>query len=546
MAGSKITIFSAKKIITMCRSRPEADHVAVRDGRTLGVGSLDDLAGWGDYTLNDIYADKILMPGFVEGHSHVLEGAYWLYTYCGFFDRTGPDGKRWKGLKSIEEVVARLREVAAQPEMAGRPVVGWGFDPIYFSSRRMIASDLDQVATDRPVVVMHASGHMLNANNFILNAANVTEATNIHGVLKDAAGKPTGELQELAAMFMAFEVAGVSPLADMGTERCIRDFAAVAQRAGVTTATDLYAMLSPEVVDQQLAVTCQADFPIRLVPAYGALSATAEQGIALMKELQARSTDKLRLGLIKMMTDGSIQGFTARLKWPGYYNGAPNGIWNAPPDELIAQFADYHRAGFQIHVHTNGDEAIEVMLGAIEAALDEKPRRDHRHTLQHCQMVSEAQLERAAALGVCVNMFANHLYYWGEEHLSTTMGPERAHRLEPFATADRLGVRYAMHSDAPVTPIGPLFTAGCAVNRTTAKGRVLGPEERISVDQALRAITLGAAYTLKMDHLVGSIESGKFADFAVLDEDPYAVPSEALKDVPVHATVLGGLEFPAG
>jgi len=237
--NSVTTIFAAKKIITMCRSRPVADHVAVRDGRIVGVGTLDELSGWGDYTLNDSHADKFIMPGFVEGHSHVLEGAFWRYVYVGFFDRTGPDGTVWPGLKSIDEVVARLRQFAAKPELADKPVVGWGFDPIYFSSRRMIAADLDQVATDRPVIVMHASGHMLNANSFILDAAGVSADTDVHGILKDRNGKPTGELQELAAMFMAFEVAGVNPFVEMGSAQCVRDFAAVAQRAGVTTAFDI-------------------------------------------------------------------------------------------------------------------------------------------------------------------------------------------------------------------------------------------------------------------------------------------------------------------
>ena len=540
-----ITIFPAKKIITMCRSRPTADHVAVRDGRILGAGSLCELAGWGDYTLDRRFADSFVMPGFVEGHSHLLEGALWRYVYVGFFDRTAPDGTIWPGLRSIDEVVARLRDRACGPGPADGPVVGWGFDPIYFSSRRMTAADLDRVAGDRPVIVMHASAHMLNANGFVLEAAGITRDTDVHGIVKDEHGLPTGELQELAAMFIGFEIAGIDPFGEMGSAQCIRDFAAVAQRAGVTTATDLYAVLRPGNVERLLAVTGEDTCPIRLATAYGALSGPTDEGVALMGDLAPRSTDKLRFGIVKMMTDGSIQGFTARLKWPGYFNGAPNGIWNAPPEELKAQFAAYHRAGFQIHIHTNGDEAIEVMLDAIQAALDAHPRRDHRHTLQHCQMVSEAQLERAAALGVCVNLFANHLYYWGEEHLGTTLGPERAHRLEPLATAERLGVRYAMHSDAPVTPIGPLFTAWCAVERKTAAGRVLGPKERISVDRALRAITLGAAYTLKMDHLVGSIESGKFADFAVLEEDPLSVPPDALRDIPVRATVLGGREFPA-
>jgi predicted amidohydrolase YtcJ len=181
------------------------------------------------------------------------------------------------------------------------------------------------------------------------------------------------------------------------------------------------------------------------------------------------------------------------------------------------------------------------MIDAIEAALTETPRRDHRHTLQHCQMADESQFRRMAALGICSNLFANHIYYWGDQHRDITMGPDRAARMDACATAARHGVNFAIHSDAPVTPLGPLFTAWCAVNRLTASGKVLGPLERISVDQALHAITLGAAYTLKMDHLVGSIEPGKFADFAVLDEDPTAVAPETLKDVGVWGTICGGV-----
>ncbi len=544
MSGN-ITIYPAKKIITMCAGRPEASHVAVRDGHILGTGSLAELAGWGDYRLDTTFADKIIMPGFVEGHSHTLEGVFWQYVYVGFFDRMGPDGTLWKGLKSIDAVVARLQDHAARPEWSGKPVVGWGFDPIYFSTRRMVASDLDQICDDRPIIVMHASGHMLNANSFILQKAGVTSETDVHGIVKDEEGQPTGELLELAAMFLAFEVANVHLFDEMGSAHSLFDFAAVARRSGVTTATDLYSALSPQNVADMMEVTAQEDFPIRLVPAYGALSSPSAEGVALLEGLRPQSTEKLRFGIVKLMTDGSIQGFTARLKWPGYFNGAPNGIWNASPEELTKQLIVYHAAGFQAHIHVNGDEAIELMLDAIEKALAEYPMPDHRHTLQHCQTASEAQLERAATLGICVNMFANHLYYWGEEHLAQTLGPDRAHRLEPFATAERLGVHYAMHSDAPVTPIGPLFTAWCAVERRTAAGRVLGEYEKISVDQALRAITLGAAYTLKMDHEVGSIETGKRADFAILEEDPRAVPASELKDVPVWGTVMGNRIFPA-
>ncbi len=138
-------------------------------------------------------------------------------------------------------------------------------------------------------------------------------------------------------------------------------------------------------------------------------------------------------------------------------------------------------------------------------------------------------------------MFANHLYYWGDVHLTRTLGSKRSERLEPLASAVRLNIPVAMHCDAPITPLSPLFTAWCAVNRETASGHRLGRHEALDAAQALGAITLGAAYTLKMDHLVGSLEVGKYVDMAVLDEDPLACAPHDLKDVPVHATVLGGV-----
>ena len=146
---------------------------------------------------------------------------------------------------------------------------------------------------------------------------------------------------------------------------------------------------------------------------------------------------------------------------------------------------------------------------------------------------------------MCANLFPNHHFYWGDQHYAITVGPERAERMNACATALAAGVPLAIHSDAPVTPLGPLFTAWAAVNRRTASGRVLGESERISVADALRTITLGAAYTLKLDGEIGSIEVGKRADFAVLEEDPRAVDPAALKDVPVWGTVQGGRVFSA-
>jgi predicted amidohydrolase YtcJ len=307
--------------------------------------------------------------------------------------------------------------------------------------------------------------------------------------------------------------------------------------------TDLHNELPEEMVRIYRTITAAEDFPVRIVPALRG-NAAREDAVEYLRHLTTLNTEKLWFGPVKFVADGSIQGFTARLKWPGYYNGRPNGLWYIAPDELRQRLKAFHEAGFQAHIHTNGDMATEMALDAIEAVLAEAPRRDHRHTLQHAQMADTAQFRRMAALGVCANLFSNHIFYWGDAHYALTMGPDRAERMDACGTAIRCGVPFAIHSDAPITPIGPLFTAWCAVNRLTSSGRVLGAGERIPVQDALRAITLGAAYTLKMDDVIGSIEVGKLADFAVLEDDPLEMPPEKLKDVRVWGTVLGGQVFP--
>lgn len=541
---TQTTIFRAKKIITMNSYLPEATHVAVRDGKVLGVGNWEALQGWGASTLDERFADKVLMPGFVEGHCHAAEGPIWDNIYLGFFERKDPQGKTYANLKNMDEVVARLKQVDQSIADREAPIFGWGFDPIYYQSERMTVKHLDAVSTKRCIVIMHASGHLMNVNSLLLEKAGIDASTEIEGVFKDEAGNPTGELMAIAVHYIIQKTTG-NPFFNKMTEQGLYRFAASARNAGVTTATDLAARLDEETVAAYKKATAQADFPLRVVPAMHILQMPMAEGIEKAKALQQFNSEKLHFGICKIVSDGSIQGFTARLKWPGYFNGSPNGAWYAPPETLQKMVATYHAAGLHLHIHTNGDEASEMIIGALEAALTENPRQDHRHTLQHCQMADEAQFRRMAKLGICANLFANHLFYWGDQHIQQTMGPDRAARMDATATAKRQGVSFAIHSDAPVTPLGPLFTAWCAVNRKTATGKTLGASERISVDDALRAITIGAAYTVKLDHLVGSIESGKFADFAVLEEDPYTVAPENLKDIGIWGTVVGGIPFAA-
>jgi predicted amidohydrolase YtcJ len=377
-------------------------------------------------------------------------------------------------------------------------------------------------------------------NSKALEMAGYDEGTNAEGVIKDANGLPTGELQEMAAMFPIMRRLGIDFRGLSQTPEAIDDYADVAQRAGVTTITDLFSSLEDDDLKIMLKMTAKPDFPLRIVPVLGAMGTPVE--VADRAEALAKSsTDKLRLGAVKLMTDGSIQGWTARVKWPHYVGGQPNGLWNMPPEQIFACCAEMQKRGIQMHIHVNGDEAAEASIDAIEAALRLHPGQGHRHVLQHCQMMGRDLYERAFELGCCTNIFSNHIWYFGDQHAALTLGQERAERMNAARTALDIGVNIALHSDAPVTPLGPLFTAWCAVNRQTMTGKTLGAAQCITVDEALYAITMGAAFTLKLDSEIGSIESGKIADFAILGDDPRAVDPMALKDVDVLGTVSGGV-----
>ncbi len=546
-----ITIFAARKIVTMNPSNPEGTHVAVRDGRVLGVGSIDELEPWGPYRLDTTFADHVIVPGFVEAHSHILEGGLWRdgLHYVGFHRRTGPAGEVRGGIHSIDELVDHLRTLDAAMPDPDEHLICWGLDPLYFPGDRLAASHLDRVSTTRPILVVHASFHLATANSAMLAAGGVTAETETEGIARDDSGAPNGELQEMSAMTL---VPGMMALlASLAHEESYERFGRLAANAGITTATDLgsAALVNRTAIDVADRCVNAPDYPLRLVlyPVPGRSGAARDPGGVAERfaELQATNTDKLRYGGIKLVLDGSIQGYTAVMNWPGYIGGQPNGLWQVDPAALDGIVAALHEAGINVHLHANGDDAVDAAIDAVDRALRRHAWLDHRHTVQHCQLTTSAQYRRMARLGMCANIFSNHLWYWGDQHYESTVGPERANRMESCATAKREGVRFALHSDAAVTPIGQLHTMWCAVNRVTPSGRVLGETERISAYDALQAVTLDAAYQLHLDHEIGSIETGKWADFAVLADDPLTVDPMAIRDIAVWGTVLAGRPVPA-
>ncbi len=556
-------IYPARRVITMNPAFPSGEAVAVAGDRVLGVGSAAELAQWGDHRIDDRFAKHVLLPGFVEAHCHVMSGGLWSFTYVGYFDRRDPQGKLWPGCKSIEDVLARLAQ--AEAEMDGDPASGdlasgdsatgdpatllaWGLDPIYFPGERLVARHLDTVTGARPALVLHASGHLATVNSALMQRCGIDETATSPGVARDSDGMPNGELQEPAGMMLAGE-AFVEMMAANRTEAARWRYAEEARNAGHTLLTDLGTtqLWEQDQLDNWRKVTDDPRYPARVMVAMSNLFGVPQNPAELAElgaKLKNEQTAKLRFGIVKLILDGSIQGFTARVSWPHYYKPPPdhtgNGLWLTPPDQMPDLIEAYHRAGLTVHCHCNGDEASEVFIDAVEQVLERYPRWDHRHTVQHSQLTTPAQYRRMAALGMSANIFANHIFYWGDQHRDVTVGPERAARMDACATALAEGVSFSIHSDSPITPLGHLHTAWCAVNRVTASGEVLGPDERISVEAALRSITIEAARQLKLDDEIGSIEAGKLADFAVLEDDPTQVDPMDLRDIGVWGTVLGG------
>jgi len=545
--NAPVKIYTAKNILTMNPLQPNATAVAVSNGLIYAIGELKHLTEGLDkakrtYEIDDQFKQANILPGFIEAHCHIiLIGLFWQWTYLGIEPRTNPEGKLVGGFKTKEAALKGLQE-AFKSHQDKNTFFAWGYDPSILDGFPILTrQDLDTVSSTTPIVVMNTSGHIGYANSAALSAVNFSKETNIPGVTKDKQGELNGELKEMAALTPVFDKLLSIDFKLM--EKAMQDAAKTAQKKGCTTISELALGYIPHSWDALNSVIDNPSSPVR-VSAYPLDDVVRNVGINALKQHMQNNNDRLRIAGVKFVADGSIQGYTANMKWPYYYDGTANGMSNIKNDEYKALFLELHKAGIQTATHVNGDEALQEVMDMMEDVLSTFPRNDHRHRLEHCQLPSQENLASMKKFDILPNFFTNHIYYWGTFHREHSVGPDRVEHMDPVQSAKKLGIRFSLHSDAAITPLDPLKMVWIAAKRQTIDtGTTLGKNECLSVEDGLRAITIDAAYLLNEDETKGSIEIGKFADFAILDKDPLKVKTDDLLKINVLATMCAGNIF---
>ena len=554
-ACDKLTVFTAKKIYTMNPGHPQARAVAVCKDRIVSIGdSLDDLKDWTSKvptTVDTRFAEKTLFPGFIEAHSHPLLGAITAnLPNIAALDTPQAYGPDIKGVKSEAEAFERMRRYEADMKDPATPILIWGWD-VPAMGRHLTRQDLDKISTTRPVLVWDASQHHGYVNSALIALRKIPADLNLVGVGHDEKGELNGQFLGVPAASYVILPMLVSKLAPAEASRLMRWLVDLNRRNGITTTTDhsmgifnveaeaglLNAVFNnPETPQRLMAIPAMHSF----VAKYG----SAEKAIDAVHALQAKNTDRLMYRGVKFFTDDSFNGLTFKPGGMGYINGT-QGQWITPPDKLEALMEPWWKDGQQIFVHSIGVEAQDVTLATLRQLQAKAPRVDHRFTFEHVGMARYDQIRAMKALGASANVNIYYVWLRGESY-PKVVGKDRAEDLSPIGTLVSEGVPTTFHSDYPVAPPKPLLGVTLGLTRVgQSNTRTLGSDLRVNLEQALRMITIDAAYVLGLDQKIGSIEPGKLADFTVLEQDPHVVKPAAIRDIPVWGTVLGGRVFPA-
>lgn len=516
-------------ILTMDRTRPRVQALAVRGDTLVAAGTREEVrraAGAGARLLD--LGGRAVLPGFVEPHVHLIMSSLAAHWWLDVSPIARP---------SREAVLAAVHEASAAARDSW--VVGFGYDPSRLPPDypELGADDLDVAAGDVPVFIVNQSGHIAYVNHAALNAAGVGDATPdppAGSYVRDDAGRLTGVLHEspsYAPFLASLPLPSAQEIAGLAATT-LRDWAA----QGCTTVYDAGVGMFDAKGDAALLRTLAtaADAPLRV---RGAL---VPEAVDALGARPGAGDERFNLVGVKFWADGSTQGFTGAVvePFPGE-KGA--GTLNYEEADLLAAMARFHAAGWQLLVHSNGDRATDQVLRVYAELLSAQPLVDVRHRIEHFTVGREDQIAAAASLGLSVSHTIGHVHYWGASFRDHVLGRARAQRIHALRSDLANGIVSSCHSDSPVTPVNPRLYARTAATRLIRGGdEVLGPDQTITVEEALETITINPAHHVLLDDRVGSLVAGKLADLVVLDRDPLTVPAERIDELAVLETWVGG------
>lgn len=517
------TLFYGGNIITMEDKALYAEAVLVENRRILAVGAREDLlAQAGECEQVDLHG-KTMLPGFIDPHSHFFQVATSMLQVS------------LNGAKSPAEIGQRIQAFLKDKKLApGQWVVARDYDNNLMPGlNHPTMEDLDSYTPGHPLVIHHKSGHMGLMNSLGLEAVGITVDTPSPegGKIEHKDGKLTGYMEENAF------ITAIRRMPMMKEDELLASFGDAQKKYtsyGITTIQE--GMVATEMLPMYRRLIQEHALYLDVV-LYPDLSSYRET-----QELIAPLTpdDHLHVGGLKIFLDGSPQGRTAWMR-EGYVDDSSYCGYATMTDEAVEHaFERAAQEHTQLLAHCNGDAASEQFLRCLEKVEKTHPElKELRPVIIHGQLLGRDQLPRVKKLGAMVSFFVAHVYHWGDVHLRN-FGPERANHISPTRSALDNGVTFTFHQDAPVIEPDMLETLWCATNRITKNGVVLGKEERLSTLEALRAITVNAAYQYSMEDTIGSIAVGKQADFVVLDRNPLEVPAENLRDIHVEQTYKNG------
>ncbi|MEO0773682.1 MAG: amidohydrolase [Pseudomonadota bacterium] len=529
-------LFYGGQIHTMDDAIPDCEAVFVKDGQIIHVGRLSAAEAMAvcDTSRIDLQG-AVLLPGFIDAHSHPLWAAK---------TRGAPVVDiRAETVPTFDAVMAKIerRVAAATP---GEHLLFFGLDAQLHDGFQTLTRDwLDQIAPDTPVGIQTSNCHALYMNSAGFEACGITAdmPTPTGSVIeRDPCGRPNGKIAE-AITWRAVETFYEA----WGDARLSTEFKATIDefiQNGITTTTEhLYLPFYRAYYEAAL----KQGWPMPRIAAYQQ-AVTPDMAVDDVSIGQ----DRLWMAGVKIHADGSPFIGNIWLTQPYLDNHITRdrmglgpghtGEVNYPMEFFEAMVRNYVGQGWQMTIHTQGDRTIDMVLDLLDTVLSEHPRPDHRFRLEHCALMRKDQIDRCMTLGVLGSFFINHITHWGAPIEDALFGPDRAAHYVPAGSAAKAGMRLSLHADTPMTDPSCLELMQAAMTRRAADGRCVGPGECMTAMDALRAVTIDAAYQIRKEDVLGSITPGKHADFVVLADDPLTTAPEHLRDIAVQQTWLAG------